>query len=315
MKATWHFRTALTFALLTLIFAAVGWIVGWLFGSPLMGLIALVAVAVLILSFSAIFSKSRALKSNKARIVTEQEEPRLYRIVRSVAEKAGVPMPEVGVTEEYMPNAFATGRGPKDAAVVATRGLLNALPDDELEGVIAHEMSHVKNRDILVMSVASAVSAVIAFVGRFGIYFALAGSGNNKNGGAMLLVGLVMYITLPFAALVLQLSISRKREYLADESAAEITGNPAALANALMRIEKGCDNPANDYHNPAYSSVWISNPSGTRRSFTERIFSTHPSTKDRVERLMKLAQKYGNRGRPSVYDNSADGTSDLFFQR
>lgn len=315
MKAAWHFRTALTFAILTLVFAAVGWAVGWMFDSPLMGLVALVIVAVLILSFSAIFSKSRALRSNNARIVTESEEPRLFRIVRSVADKAGVPMPEVGVTEEYMPNAFATGRSPRDAAVVATRGLLNMLPDDELEGVIAHEISHVKNRDILVMSVASAVSAVIAFVGRFGIYFALAGSGNNKNGGAMLLVAIVMYISLPIAALVLQMSISRKREYLADESAAEITGRPVALANALVRIEKGCDSPANDYHNPAYSSVWISNPSGTRRSLTERIFSTHPSTKDRVDRLMKIAERYGISRGPVVYDNSADGESDPFFHK
>ncbi|MGE0015289.1 MAG: M48 family metalloprotease [Candidatus Methanomethylophilaceae archaeon] len=315
MKATWHFRTALTFAILTLVFAAVGWAVGWMFGSPLMGLVALVAAAVLILSLSAIFSKSRALSSNNAKIVTGQEEPRLFRIVRSVADKAGVPMPEIGVTEDYMPNAFATGRSPKDAAVVATRGLLNMLPDDELEGVIAHEISHVKNRDILAMSVASAVSSVIAFVGRFGIYFALAGSGNDKNGGAKILVAILMYISLPVAALILQMSISRKREYLADESAAEITGNPVALANALVRIEKGCDSPANNYNNPAYSPVWISNPSGTRRSLTERIFSTHPSTKDRVERLMKLAERYGASRGPEVYDNSADGTSDPFFRK
>lgn len=315
MKAAWHFRTALTFAILTLIFAAVGWAVGWIFDSPLLGLIALLVVALIILTSSAVFSKSRALRSNRVKLVTEQEEPRLYRIVRSVAEKAGVPMPEVGVTEEYMPNAFATGRGPKDAAVVATRGLLNMLPDDELEGVMAHEMSHVKNRDILVMSVASAVAAVIAFVGRFGIYFAMAGSGNNKNGGATLLIGILMYITLPIAAMILQLSISRKREFLADESAAEITGNPVALANALLRIEKGCNSPSNNYSNPAYSSVWISHPSGTKKSFTERIFSTHPATEDRVDRLMKLAEKYGNRGRPVVYDNSADGTSDPFFHK
>ena len=302
MKFAWHFRTALMFAVLTTLFAALGWVVGYYFNSPLTGLVVMVAFATVILTVSALLSKSRALRSNKVKLVTEIEEPRLYRIVRSVAEKANLPMPEVGVTEAFMPNAFATGSGPKNAAVVATRGLLNALPDDELEGVIAHEMSHVKNRDILVMSVASAVSAVIAFVARLGIYFAIFSGGRNKNSGAMLVIAIVGYITLPLAALLLQLSISRNREFLADESAAKITGKPIALANALMRIEKGCDNPNNNYNNPAYSSVWISNPRGTRRSFAEKLFSTHPDTADRVDRLMKLSDKYGKDLSPPVFD-------------
>lgn len=302
MKFAWHFRTAVMFAFLTTLFAGLGWLVGYYFNSPLTGLIVMVVFATVILTVSALLSKSRALRSNRVKLVTEVEEPRLYRIVRSVAEKANLPMPEVGVTETFMPNAFATGSGPKNAAVVATRGLLNALPDDELEGVIAHEMSHVKNRDILVMSVASAVSAVIAFVARLGIYFAMFSGGRNRNSGAMIVIAIVGYITLPLAALLLQLSISRNREFLADESAAKITGKPIALANALMRIEKGCDNPKNNYNNPAYSSIWISNPRGTRRSFAERLFSTHPDTADRVERLMKLSDKYVKDLSPPVFD-------------
>ena len=302
MKFAWHFRTAVMFAVLTTLFAGIGWLVGYYFNSPLTGLIVMVVFATVILTVSALLSKSRALRSNRVKLVTEVEEPRFYRIVRSVAEKANIPMPEVGVTETFMPNAFATGSGPKNAAVVATRGLLNVLPDDELEGVIAHEMSHVKNRDILVMSVASAVSAVIAFVARLGIYFAMFSGGRDRNSGAMIVIAIVGYITLPLAALLLQLSISRNREFLADESAAKITGKPIALANALMRIEKGCDNPKNNYNNPAYSSIWISNPRGTRRSFAERLFSTHPDTADRVERLMKLSEKYGKDLSPPVFD-------------
>lgn len=302
MKFAWHFRTALMFAVLTTLFAGLGWVVGYYFNDPLIGVVIMVIFAVVILSVSALLSKSRALKSNRVKLVTEAEEPRFYRIVRSVAEKANLPMPEVGVTETFMPNAFATGSGPKNAAVVATRGLLDFLPDDELEGVIAHEISHVKNRDILVMSVASAVSAVIAFVARMAMYSAMFGGGRNNNSGPMILVAVVGYITLPFAALLLQLSISRNREYLADESAAQITGKPIALANALLRIEKGCDHPKNNYNNPAYSSVWISNPRGTRRSFAERLFSTHPDTSDRVERLMKLSDKYGKDLSPPVFN-------------
>lgn len=316
MKIYWHFRTALMFAFLSLLFAAVGWAVGWYFGNPLYGMLALLFVAVIILTYSAVFSKRRALKANRVRLVTQAEEPRLYGIVKSVADKAGMPMPEVGITEEYMPNAFATGRGPKDAAVVATRGLLVMLDDEELEGVIAHEMSHVKNRDILVMSIASAVSSIIAFVARFGIYLAIAGDGrDNRNQGAMILIAIVAYITLPIAALLIQLSISRKREFLADQTGAEITGKPEALANALRRIERGCSSPENRYDNPAYSSVWISNPSGTRKSLTRNLFSTHPSTEERIERLMKMAEKNAKKAKPVYVDNGADGKSDPFWHR
>ncbi len=312
MKLVWHFRTALMFAVLTTLFAGIGWVFGYYFNDPVMGLVIMVAFAIVMLTVSALFSKSRALRSNRVKLVTEVEEPRFYRIVRSVAEKADMPMPEVGVTETFMPNAFATGSGPKNAAVVATRGLLNSLPDDELEGVIAHEMSHVKNRDILVMSIASAVSAVIAFVARMGFYMAMFGGGRNKDSGAMIVVAILGYITLPFAALLLQLSISRNREFLADESAAKITGKPIALANALRRIEKGCDSPNNNYNNPAYSSIWISNPRGTRRSLAERLFSTHPDTNDRVDRLMRLSEKYGNDLTPPVFDYSLERQYDPY---
>lgn len=315
MAVKWHFRTAIMFAFLTLLFASVGWVAGWFFGDPILGLVVLVIFAAIILTISTLLSKSRALRSNGVKLVTEAEEPRLYRIVRSVSQKAEVPMPEVGVIETFMPNAFATGSGPKDAAVVATRGLLDMLNDDELEGVMAHEISHVMNRDILVMSIASAVSAVIAYVGRIGIYVAMFSGGDSRDRGALILLAIVGYITLPIAALLIQLGISRNREFFADESAAEITRKPDALASALITIEKGCNSPRNKYDNPAYSSVWISNPNGTRRSFMRRIFSTHPDTKDRVERLYKLSDKYGRYSAPRIYNNSDDGTSDPFWKK
>ena len=171
------------------------------------------------------------------------------------------------------------------------------------------------NRDILVMSIASAVSAVIAFVGRIGIYMAMFSGGNSKDRGAFILLAIVGYITLPIAALLIQLGISRNREFLADESAAKITLKPEALASALITIEKGCNSPRNKYDNPAYSSVWISNPNGTRKSFMRRIFSTHPDTSDRVERLYKLSEKQGRYTAPRVYDISEDGKSDPFWKR
>ncbi len=292
MNWKWRVRTALMFTVLTVLLAAIGWVVGYFVYNPFAGLIVMTVLAVIMIITSTVFSKSRALRSNRVRLVTEIEEPRLYGIVRKVSQMADIPMPEVGITNDYMPNAFATGRGPKDAAVVATRGLLNMLNDDELEGVIAHEISHVKNRDIFVMSVAAAVSAIIAYMARISLYSTMFAR-DDRNNPAMILVAVVGYITLPFAALLVQLGISRNREFLADESAAKLTKKPEALANALMKIEQGCSSPKNDYNNPAYSSVWISNPEGRKKSLTRTLFSTHPDTKDRVDRLADMAAEYG----------------------
>lgn len=300
MSWKWRLRTAAMFAVLTTILATIGWIVGYYLFDPMTGLIVMTVLAVMMIIFSVVFSKSRALSSNRVRLVTEAEEPRLYRIVRNVSQMANIPMPEVGITEHYMPNAFATGRGPKDAAVVATRGLMDMLNDEELEGVMAHEIAHVKNRDIFVMSVASAASAIIAFMARMALYSTMFRGGNDRN-PLMLVVAVVGYITLPFAALLVQLGISRNREFLADESAAKMTKKPDALANALIKIEKGCSSPRNDYNNPAYSAVWISNPEGVRKSLTRRLFSTHPDTKDRIDRLSEMAAEYGRYVKTSDY--------------
>jgi len=299
----WRLKTAGMFVVMTVILLAVGLLVGLLYdhylGGPILGIpipgiwLGMIAMLILALAFNlyAYFgSKKRALKANKARIVTEMEEPRLHRLVRNVAAKAGVPMPDVGISELPMPNAFATGRNPKNSAVVVTRGLLNMLPDDELEGVIAHEMAHIKNRDILVMTVASTMAAVLSYLAlfaRMSIFM-----GGNRNNGLMIMIALVLSITVPLAAMLVRMSVSRSREYQADETGAKITNNPLALARALKRIESGVAAPQNDYSNPSYADMWIANPI-RKQSLTSRMFSTHPPMDDRIEKLNGLAVKMG----------------------
>ncbi len=285
----WRLRTAAMFGMMTLILVVIGIVVGSIFKNWMIGLVVMLAVSVLFNVFSYFCSKSMALKANRVRLVTREEEPRLYNIVESLAERAGLPMPEVGVSEVPMPNAFATGRNPKNAAVVATRPLLNLLTDDELEGVMAHELSHVKNRDILVMSVASTMASIVAYVTRIAVWSTFF---SNERDGVSLLLVILADITLPIAAMLVQLGVSRNREYLADETGARLTGKPMALANALIRIEGGCTAQVNDYNNPAYESVWISSPFGKKsvKGLTN-LFRTHPTTPDRIERLRALDQE------------------------
>lgn len=276
------------FAAMTGLLVVIGVVVGGLLGNWMYGLVVMLAVSVAFNVFSYFFSKNMALRANKVRLVTREEEPRLYGIVENLAMKAGLPMPEVGVSEVPMPNAFATGRNPKNAAVVATRPLMNLLTDEELEGVMAHELSHVKNRDILVMSVASTMASLVAYVTRMAVWAAMF-SGNDENNGGNLLMAILADITLPIAAMLIQLGVSRNREYLADESGARLTGKPMALASALTKIESGCTSKANTYDNPSTANMWISNPFGKKReSGLVNLFRTHPSTPDRIARLKKL---------------------------
>ncbi len=286
MKLMWRLRTAAMFAMMTLILVVLGTVIGYVFNSWMIGLVAMLFVSIAFNVFSYFFSKKMALSANKVHLVTYDEEPRLYGIVQTLADRAGLPMPEVGISEVPMPNAFATGRNPKNAAVVATRPLLNLLTDDELEGVIAHELSHVKNRDILVMSVASTMSALITYVARMAVWSAMF---SDERNGAGVALALLADITMPIAAMLIQLGVSRNREYLADESGARLTGKPMALASALTRIESGCTARSNDYSNTNYENVWISSPFGKKavRGLAS-LFSTHPSTEDRIERLKAL---------------------------
>lgn len=305
MKMVWRLKTLSVFVILTLFMIGIGFLVGCFFGYGWFGLTLMLIVSLLISFYSYWFSKSSALRANRVHLVTREEEPRLYNTVERLAEKAGLPMPEVGVSEYPMPNAFATGRNPKNAAVVATRGLLNILNDDELEGVMAHEMSHVKNRDILVMSVASTVVSVLTYASRMIYYTMLFGGGDRRdeNRGIMLAIGIACAIFVPIAALILQLAVSRNREYLADETGGRMCGKPLALASALRRLEAGCEQPNNNYSDSAHADMWICNP--VRKGAFRNIFRTHPTTPDRIERLEALAEKM-NAGTVPEYDPNED---------
>ncbi len=290
MKVFWRLKTAMMFAFMTGLLVAIGIAVGYVFNNVWAGFYVMLVLSIGINIYSYFCSKKMALAANKVHLITRDEEPRLYDIVESLAIRADLPMPEVGISEVPMPNAFATGRNPKNAAVVATRPLLDLLNDEELEGVMAHEMSHVKNRDILVMSVASTLASIISFVTRMGVYAAIFNSGNKNPAGLIILI--IADIAAPIAAALIQLGVSRSREFLADESGGRLTGKPMALANALMKLEGGCTASASmsgSYDRDSYSSVWITNPSGTKiKSAISGLFRTHPSTEDRVAKLREL---------------------------
>ena len=278
------------FVAMTGILVALGSLVGYIFHNTWTGFFVMLGISLAITFVSFFFSKKMALAANKVHLVTREEEPRLYNTVEKLAKKAGLPMPEVGVSEVPMPNAFATGRSPSDAAVVATRPLLHMLNDEELEGVLAHELSHVKNRDILVMSFAAAMASMISFVTRMAVWSSVF-SGDNRDGSG-LLIAILADLTLPFAAMLVQLGISRNREYLADESGARLTGKPMALASALTALETGCSSSQNTYDNPSCANMWISDPYGKKKSISfAGLFRTHPSTEDRIARLKKLDEE------------------------
>lgn len=283
-------RTASMFVAMTGILVALGSVVGYAFGRMWTGLYIMLGISIAVSLASYFFSKNMALSANKVHIVTREEEPRLYGIVERLAMKANLPMPEVGISEVNMPNAFATGRNPKNAAVVATRPILSLLNDEELEGVLAHELSHVKNRDILVMSTASALASIVSFISRMAVWSAM--FSNNRENPYGLIIAIIADLTLPFAAMLVQLGISRNREFLADESGARLTGKPMALARALQSLETGCSSRTNKYDNPSAANMWITNPYGKKKSLgLASLFRTHPSTEERVERLMKLDEE------------------------
>jgi heat shock protein HtpX len=235
------------------------------------------------------YSDKIALAAYRAQPVTLEQAPGLYGIVQRLSERANLPMPAVYIIPTPAANAFATGRDPEHAAVAVTEGILNLLPEDELEGVLAHELSHVRNRDTLTQAVAATIAGAISFLAQivsYSLWFT-GGSRDNNNGGNPL--GLLFTIILaPIAATFIQLAISRTREFEADASAARITENPRALARALQRLENmGKQLPLNG--NPAFEPLLIS--SAGSRQFLSNLFSTHPSTESRIENLLKVEQE------------------------
>ncbi|NJE47277.1 zinc metalloprotease HtpX [Thermococcus sp. GR7] len=280
-------RTGLLMAVLTGLLMAIGYLIG---GTGLMFVMFMFSLVMNFISYW--YSDRIVLAWYRARIVDEEEAPELYAIVRSLAERAGLPMPRVAIIPSETPNAFATGRGPKHAVVAVTTGLLRILNRDELEGVIAHELTHIKNRDILIGTIAAALAGAIVQLAYWARWIAIFGGfGRDRDEGGDVLAAILVAILAPIAAMLIQAAISRSREFLADEGGARISGKPHALASALMKIEQAVYYKPMRKGNPATAHMFIVNPfKGTSLA---SLFSTHPPTEKRIERLRKIAEEMG----------------------
>lgn len=277
-----------TVALLGLLSALLITISYWLIGGWTGAFIGIALAAVTNLG-SWYYSDRIALAAYGAQPVSPSQAPGLYRMVERLANRAGLPMPAVYIVPSPAANAFATGRDPEHAAVAVTEGILNILPDDELEAVIAHELSHVYNRDTLTQAVAATIAGAISFLAQMVSYSMWFGGGSRDNDNSPNPLGLLLTIILaPVAATVIQMGISRTREFLADAGSARLTGNPRALARALQRLESSARQmPMTG--NPAFEPLLIMN--SFAGDFLGNLFSTHPSTEARIQNLLKLEQE------------------------
>jgi heat shock protein HtpX len=276
-------KTALLLAVLTGLFVAIGGVIG---GSS--GMIIAFFVATAMNAFAYWNSDKMVLRMYGARPVDEASAPDLVAIVRELAGRAGIPTPKVYVLDNPQPNAFATGRDPEHGAVAVTTGLLNILSREEVTGVLAHELSHIKHRDTLTMTVTATIAGAISMLANFALFF---GSGDNRNNPLSFVGSLALMILGPLAAGLVQMAISRSREYDADDSGAEISGHPMWLASALERIHNGAERVINvdAERNPATAHMFIVNPLSGHRM--DNLFSTHPSIENRIARLEARAQQ------------------------
>ena len=277
---TSYFRTAILLAGMTALFLAVGYLIGGQ-GGMLMALLFAVGTNL----FAYWNSDKMVLRMYGAREVDARSAPQFHGLVQQLSQRAGLPMPKVYIIENDQPNAFATGRNPENAAVAATSGLLRRLNHEEVAGVMAHELAHVKNRDTLIMTVTATIAGAVSMLANFAFFF----GGNNRNNPLGMVGTLLMVFLAPVAAMIVQTAISRTREYEADRIGAEICGRPLWLANALVSIQDSAariDNVQAE-NNPATAHMFIINPLHARS--VDGLFRTHPATEERVRRLRLMA--------------------------
>ena len=287
MKGMNRTKTMLLMAALTALVVFIGYALG---GQT--GLVLALLVAGVMNFASYWWSDKIVLRMYGAQEISERDAPELFRLVSDLTSRANMPMPKVYIIPEDTPNAFATGRNPQHAAVAVTEGLLRMLDRRELAGVLAHELAHVKNRDTLVMTVAASIGGALSMLANMAMWSSLFGSSSDDDEeGSGLMGGLLGIIVAPIAASLIQMAISRSREFLADEAGAQMTGDPLALASALRKIESWSQQLPMHSGNPAMAHLFIINPfGGMSASGLLRLFSTHPSTEDRVSRLETLAR-------------------------
>ncbi|MGI8774637.1 MAG: zinc metalloprotease HtpX [Actinomycetota bacterium] len=245
-------------------------------------------IAFVMTFFSYWFSDKLAIKASRAQPVTESEAPQLYRLTRELTTQANLPMPRLYVIPSEQPNAFATGRNPQHSAVAVTQGIVQILDEDELKGVLAHELMHIKNRDILISSVAAAVAMGIMFTARMAMWGAMFGGGRgNDRGGGNIIGMLAMMILAPLAAGMIQMALSRSREFEADHDAAFLIGQGDPLARALEKLQSTAERVPAQVH-PAQAPMYIVNPLSGRKANFAALFSTHPPTEERTARLRAI---------------------------
>jgi len=281
------FKTAFLMVTLMLIFIAVG---GYIGGEHGMMIAFLIAAGTNI--FSYFFSDTLVLKRYNAIPVDESNAHGLYEIVSRLTQKANLPMPKIYIIPEEVPNAFATGRNPSHAAVAVTEGLLKILNENEIEGVLAHELSHVRHYDILTGSIAAILAGAIAMLANFAKVGSIAGqSGGSRRGGGNAIIMLALAILMPIAATIIQMAISREREYKADKGAAYLTGHPEWLASALRKLESYSNSYVMQNASEQSAHMFIVNPFGSLTNKLGVLFRTHPSTSDRIAELERLEQE------------------------
>jgi heat shock protein HtpX len=283
-----YFRTAMLLAGLTGLFMGVGYLIGGASGA----MIALVVAAGMNL-FAYWNSDRMVLSMHGAEEVDARSAPDLVNLVAGLARNAQLPMPRVFIMHEDQPNAFATGRNPQNAAVAVTTGLMNHLSREELAGVIAHELAHIKNHDTLIMTITATIAGAISMLAQFGMFF---GGNRNNNGGLGIVGTIAMVILAPLAAMLVQMAISRTREYAADDMGARICGQPMWLASALGKISNAAQHIPNPEaeRNPATAHMFIINPLSGHGM--DNLFATHPSTENRIAALRQLATQFGGGG-------------------